>query len=118
MGAHQVAYTGIRQGYMLGDVRLMHGVFYNEMAARDHAEAFGRCMFSHTHKVQVAQGRRADAPTAFNIGWLGSSELADYASCRRATMGWRNAFAWGEYNETATVVNICMRCEDGSWRLP
>lgn len=118
IGAHQVPYDGIRQGYMLGDTRLMHGVFFNTMAARDHAEAFGRCMFSHTHHVAIATGRRADAPMGYNIGWLGDPAKAGYAKCRRATMGWRQAFAWGEYSDSATVINLCVRGEDGSWRLP
>lgn len=123
LGVNVTPYNGNAQAVMLGSkLRLMHGTFFNEQAARDHAEAFapmGGCViFGNTHKAADVRGRRADCPRAVNIGWLGRTEAAHYAEDRRATLAWSNAFAYGEYCDDAFTVTLCQRSPCGAWRMP
>lgn len=107
------------QGYKLGNYLLMHGWYFNEMAARDHAEAFGNVIFVHTHRIAIAKGRRADSPTGVNAGCLIDVKHAGYAKARRATLAWSNGFAFGEYCDDKLVVWLHEQpqgCND--WRLP
>ena len=86
--AELVEWNGIRQGRMIGGYRFMHGVFYNENATRDHAEAFGNVVHAHTHRAAVAKGRRSDSPTGYCVGTLTRMGALEYAKARRATMAW------------------------------
>ena len=109
----------IRSSYVtLGDTIFAHGWFYNEMALRDHAEHFGRCVIAHLHKVGQAPGRRVDSPTGYCVGMLGDPALFTYAQRKRAISQWSQGFSWGEYNEKECIVYLCERAKDGSWRLP
>lgn len=94
-----VRYTGINQGITFGGYRYMHGVMFNEMAVRDHAEAFGNCVFAHTHRCGIAVGRRSDSPRAYCVGTLTRRENMDYASARRSTLAWSQGFVWGYYGD-------------------
>jgi predicted phosphodiesterase len=86
-----------KQAYQLADYKLMHGVYYNVTAARDHSEAFGNTIFAHTHRAQLDKGRRDDNPTGICVGTLADIPNMDYASTRRATLGWSGGFVWGVY---------------------
>lgn len=107
------------QEYPLGNYLLMHGWYYSEHAARDHAEAFGNVIFAHTHRIAIARGRRRDSATAINAGCLIDVKHAGYAKARRATRAWANGFAFGEYCDGRLVVWLHEQpknCDD--WRLP
>lgn len=107
------------QSYKLGDYSLMHGWFFNEMAARDHAETFGNVIFAHTHRASVAKGRRTDSPTGINAGCLIDIPKADYAKARRATQAWANGFVWGEFCDDRTVAWLHEQPQHlTTWRLP
>lgn len=107
------------QGFRLGNYLLMHGWYYNEMAARDHAEAFGNVIFCHTHRIAMSKGRRADSPTGVNAGCLIDISTATYAKARRATLAWSNGFAFGEYCDDKLVVWLHEQPQGCSeWILP
>lgn len=104
---------------MLGNYKLMHGVYYNENAARDHAEAFGNVIFAHTHRVMLAKGRRDDSPTGICVGTLSNIPNMDYAKSRRATLGWAGGFVWGEYCDSRTVCWLHEQPQNQKeWVLP
>lgn len=94
-----VAYDGIYQGVTFGGYRYMHGVMYNESAPRDHAEAFGNCVFAHTHRTGVAVGRRSDSPKGYCVGTLTRMGAMDYAKARRSTLSWSQGFVYGYYGD-------------------
>jgi predicted phosphodiesterase len=95
--------SGIRY---IGGTAFLHGSLYNVSAARDTAEAIGGpCVFGHTHRVAIESGRVLADAVGYNIGCLSTLE-ADYASARRQTLGWRHAFAYGEFCDTASTVNV------------
>jgi len=99
-----------REGQMwrlLGDTLFGHGAMFNEFAARDHAEMLGRsCVFGHTHKLVQSPARTNTRNIGYNIGWLGDRKKAEYAKTRRATTAWQNGFAYGEYCDDRTIVNL------------
>lgn len=105
----------------LGGWRWAHGWYYNENAARDHAESHGNIVFAHTHRVMLQKGRRTDNPTGICVGTLSQIENHDYSKARRATLGWSQGFVWGEYTENEAVLWLH---ENGrneqrrQWRLP
>ncbi len=104
----------------LGDTKVLHGFMYNEMAMRDHAEHFGKCMIAHLHRAGADSGRRNDHPTCHCVGTLSSVGRAEYANTRRATARWSHGFTWGEYNDKECHVNLsqCPQGEATNWRLP
>lgn len=116
-------YTGNDQAVMLGNVRLMHGTVYNEQAIRDHAEMFapagGSVVHAHTHRPGSARGRRHDGPIGFCVGTLTRRSALDYAKCRRATLGWGQAFVWGVIDETRKTSQLWLHEKTTEqWILP
>lgn len=117
--AELVEWNGIEQGRMIGGHRFMHGVFYNENATRDHAEAFGPVVHAHTHRAAVAKGRRSDNPTGYCVGTLTAHGTMEYAKARRATLAWSQGFVWGEYCDNAAVFWLHEQPSNvAEWRLP
>ena len=117
--AELVPWTGIHQGRVIGGYRFMHGVFFNENATRDHAEAYGNVIHAHTHRAGVAKGRRSDNPTGFSVGTLTRMGAMDYAKARRATMAWSGGFVWGEYTDNQAVLWLHEQPSNvAEWRLP
>lgn len=97
---------------LLGDTYFGHGYLFNMQAARDHAETLGRSVvFGHTHTIATATSRTMRNATGYNIGWLGDKTKAGYAKTRRQTRAWANGFAYGEYCDDETKVNI-YRCRE------
>lgn len=116
--ADLIPYTGIWQGKMLGNYRLMHGVFFSENASRDHAEAFGNCIHAHTHRAAIAKGRRSDNPTAFCVGTLTRSSDASFAQTRKSTLAWSQGFVFGEFCDTHCQLWLHENQVEGNWKLP
>ena len=123
--ARLVPYDGIYQMVDLADIGLMHGVFFNEMAARDHAEAFctptrKKLVFGHTHRVGIQSARTLNGGTGYNIGTLTQRGGMDYSNTRRASLAWTQAFIWGEYCEelNQSSLHITHRNPGEQWRLP
>jgi len=117
--AELLPWTGIEQGKIIGGYRYMHGVFFNEQATRDHAEAYGNVVHAHAHRASVAKGRRNDNPTGFCVGTLTKSGSMEYAKARRATMAWSQGFVWGEYTDTQSVLWLHEQPNHmAEWRLP
>lgn len=108
--------------FRFGDTLFGHGWMFNEMAIRDHAETFGKCVIAHLHTPGEAWGRRGDQPTAWCVGTLGDPDKFDYAQARRATLRWAHGFVWGEFNDDFCVVRlerqVCGHGGHEHWRLP
>ena len=103
-----VPWCGLQRGGIryLGGTAFLHGAVFNVSAARDTAEAIGAdCVFGHTHRVAIESSRTLNMATGFNLGCL-CDLSAPYAAARRQTLGWRHAFAYGEYTDTACTVNV------------
>lgn len=105
----------------LGDIKFLHGFgLGGEMAIRDHAEHFGRCVIAHLHRAEFAGARRSDHSVCYCVGTLANIPMMDYAKTRRATARWSHGFAYGEYSDTHCHVQLS-QCEQGqakNWRLP
>lgn len=105
----------------LGDTKFLHGFgLGGEMAIRDHAEHFGRCVIAHLHRAESQGGRRSDHAMAYCVGTLANIPMMDYAKTRRSTARWSHGFAYGEYSDTHCHVELS-QCEQGqakNWRLP
>ncbi len=125
MKARLIPYDGIYQKYLFGDILATHGTFYNEMACRDMAEAYGgKVLFSHTHKAGQASGRTMKSSRAFNCGTLTRRRAMTYANNRRSTMAWSMGIIAGEYREGTKPDSAIWLFEgpsennDTDWRLP
>lgn len=72
MAKQKTAVVGYGYGdhYKLGNFKLIHGTVYTENAARDHAELHGCVIHAHSHRAQMATGRRTDAPVGIAVGCL------------------------------------------------
>lgn len=123
--ARLVPYNGVFQMVDVADIGFQHGVLFNEMAARDTAEAFcnttrRKVVFGHTHKVSIQSSRTLTGGTGYNIGCLTQRGGMDYANTRRATLAWTQAFLWGEYCEelNQSSLHITQRNPNETWRLP
>ena len=117
--AELVEYDGVWQQRTIGNFKFMHGVFYSENAARDHAEAYGNCVHGHTHRSGIAKGRRDDNPTGFNVGTLTKIPNMDYANTRRATLAWSQGFVFGEYCDDLCQLYLHEQPRNlTEWRLP
>jgi hypothetical protein len=100
---HGLQRAGIRT---LGGVGFLHGALFNVSCARDTAEALGMdCVFGHSHRVSIESARALSGAVGYNIG-CGLNLGAEYAASRRQTLGWRHAFAYGEFTDTACTVNV------------
>ena len=122
-----VPYDGIYQGYRIcGVVLVTHGTIFNQQAPRDMAEMYskggvGYVIFNHTHGAGSAVGRRDDAPLGYNAGNLLRRKLMTYASNRRQTFAWNQAYAYGDTDgETANIqLHIHPQALEGKpWRTP
>jgi len=108
----------IRTGVVkLGNTSFLHGYMFNISAIRDHAEAYGRCVHAHIHRTGEEQARNASGDTGYSLGMLASFDM-EYASTRRATLSWKQGFAFGEFADNYCTVNICSRAYGEPWRLP
>lgn len=105
-----------------GDTRFGHGFMYNQMAIRDHAEHFGKCVIAHLHTPGMMHGRRLDNPTCICVGTQARTDLLEYADTNRQTDCWAHGIAFGEYSdkhcETYLVSQLCGHGEGEPWRLP
>lgn len=103
----------------VGNFLLGHGTMFNENCPRDHAEAFGNCIFGHWHRTGQAKGRRLDNPTGYCVGTLTRIGNMDYASNRRSTLAWSQGMAFGYYTDNQTVVWLHEQPKGlDEWKLP
>ena len=117
--AEIVPYNVLTGWRSFGNMDAGHGVMFNEQAIRDHAEMRGRnTLIAHVHTPGIVRARVAGNPWGCCVGWMGRVESAHYALRRRATTRWWNAFAWGEYCDNETTINLCEKTVNSGWRLP
>lgn len=89
-------YDHTRGVFKFGKLKALHGFWYNQYAARSHVEAFGCCVFVHTHRLQTHQPRHAfQKNTGFNIGCLCKLNLPYIVA--QPPRGWAQAFAFGYF---------------------
>lgn len=100
-------YDITRSWRVLGDCLIGHGFMYNENAIRDHAEYHGKnCIIAHLHRQGMEQARSAMGATGYCIGYLGDPEKFGYANRNRAKAKWNRGWAYGEYCDDETTVNL------------
>jgi hypothetical protein len=108
--------------FTFGDTKFGHGWMFNEMAVRDHAETYGKCVIAHLHTPGEMQGRRSDRPTAWCVGTMADPKRMTYAKNWRGVNRWKHGFVWGEFNSRETIVRLERKiCGNGGaeeWRLP
>ena len=76
-----------------GKLRALHGWWCTQYAARRHAEAYGCCVFAHTHRHQTFQPVHAyERNTGFNIGCLCRLDMPWQETS--APRGWTQGFAF------------------------
>lgn len=108
-----------KQSRKVGNYSLLHGWFFNENCCRDHAEAFGNCVFAHAHRAGIGKGRRSDNPTGICVGTLANIPNMDYAKARRSTLSWSAGIVWGEYTDSSAVMWLHEQPQgQPEWRLP
>ena len=120
--AHLVDHYDINRSWIeLGDTKFLHGFgLGGEMAIRDHAEHFGRCVIAHLHRAEFQGARRSDHAVCYCVGTLANIPMMDYAKTKRSTARWSHGFCYGEYSDTHCHVELS-QCEQGqakNWRLP
>lgn len=91
---------------MINNTIFMHGILYGINAGRDHLRAYHHnLVFVHTHRAEDATIPSWPNPlTAINAGCL-RQLLPEYAERTVSTLGWKHAFAYGEFlkNNTSTM---------------
>lgn len=77
---------------VLGDLEVIHGVFWNKHVAQKHLDVMKRnVMFVHTHRIQTFS---ESGITAYNIGWGGNPDAKAFKYRNRIQRAnWRNGFA-------------------------
>jgi hypothetical protein len=117
LGARRVPYD-IDEGWLqFGDTLFGHGYMFNQAAIRDHAEAFGKCVIAHLHRVGQERGRVRKDATAHCVGFLGEKKKFGYAKTNKSRLAWSQGFAWGEYSDEHCIVRL-EQCGPAGWRLP
>ena len=107
----------IRSFMELGGTKFLHGYMFNVQAIRDHAEAYGRCVIGHLHRVGQERARTLDGVSGYCVGMLARFDM-DYAATRRATLAWSQGFAFGHYTDQQMTINLCERTQENPWILP
>lgn len=91
----------------LGNLMVGHGFMFNESAIRDHAEYHGKsCLIAHLHRQGIEQARTARGATGYCMGYLGDPNLFNYANRHKAKSKWTRGWAYGEYCDDCTMVNL------------
>jgi len=79
--------------FRFGKLKVLHGFRTNEYVARSTAEAYGCCMFGHSHRFQTHQPKHAfENHTGFAVGCMCRLDLpwAD----NRPPQGWMQGFSF------------------------
>jgi hypothetical protein len=76
----------------LGHLKFLHGFYAGVTAARQHALAYGSCMFGHVHAVDVASVPGIDRRVARSVGCLCTLDF-DYDSKSPGSL--RHCQGWG-----------------------
>lgn len=88
---------------MVGDLRVIHGVFVSIHAAKAHLDKFkGNIMFAHTHRMQQFTDSHGDNTiTAYNIGWGGdkTAPVFSYMSALERS-SWQQGIAVARTDES------------------
>ena len=79
----------------LGRLRCVHGWWWGQHCAKQHAEALGCCVFGHSHRIQCMQSKFSLGPhhVAWNIGCLCRDDIP--YMMQRPPSGWGKGFAFG-----------------------
>ena len=122
-----IPYDGVyQQVFSIADMAMIHGVQFNQTAARDTAKdictngVWRKVIFVHTHQVAIQSTTGLLPATGYNIGTLTARGALKYANRRPATRSWTQAWAWGYYNEELmqSVVYITSRLPEEVWVQP
>ena len=98
----------------LGPLAVGHGWSFGKNAEQEHAQMTGQpTAIGHVHRMQSMPAYGFSAPPGYSVGCLCDIPKMTYAKNRKATAGWTNGFAYGEFSETEYTL-ILKRI--GQWK--
>jgi hypothetical protein len=88
-----------RRGVLkIGHLKFIHGFFCGVTAARQHALAYGSCVFGHGHAIDVASAPGFDRRVARMVGCLCSLDM-DYSRASVGALRYASGWAYGVIDE-------------------
>ena len=82
----------------IGHLKILHGYYTGDGAAKQHAIAYGSCLFGHTHTIDEKPIPGIDRRVARNIGCLCDLDM-EYCRHQPGTLRWAHGWAYGVVNE-------------------
>lgn len=107
--AELIPYNGIFQEYRFGTAKACHGTVFNQTTSRDQAEIESDAeviISGHTHRPEIQLGRTTRRAISINVGTLETLRVNNYAKTRRATLGWGQGIAYGEWCDTGCMAQL------------
>lgn len=99
----------------LGHLKLLHGFFAGVTAARQHALAYGSCLFGHIHSIDEASIPGMDRRVARACGCLCQLDM-DYNRTSVNTLRYANGWAYGVVDDSSgNYVVWQSECVDGKY---
>jgi hypothetical protein len=102
----------------IGHLKFLHGFYCGTTAARQHALAYGSCLFGHGHAIDSASIAGCERRVARMVGCLCDLNMS-YADADVGTLRWAHGFAFGWINDKTGNFKVCQaEGVDGEWVLP
>lgn len=102
----------------IGHLKVLHGFACGLNATRVHAEAYGSCIFGHTHQIQLYALPGLDRRVAHNIGCLCQLSM-EYNKSNVSALRQAHGFAYGIVNENTGEYRVWQAEEiGGKWFMP
>lgn len=87
----------------LGHLSMIHGYHAGANACRQHANAYGNCIFGHVHTQESAPVSAFEPAAASSIGCLCKRDM-DYINAKTGKLKWANGWAYGLMNQDGTYT--------------
>src|SRR5690606_16034377 len=89
----------------IGHLKFIHGFFAGVTAARQHALAYGSCLFGHVHAVDGVSGPGVDRRVARSVGALCGVDI-DYNRASVNSLRHCNGWAYGVIDDTSGEYQV------------
>lgn len=94
-------YHATKGVYKIGHLSVIHGYSCGLSATRNHVNAYGNCVFGHTHAITSERGQSLDEHIGYNQGCLCKLDLS-YAATKLGQLRWQHGWAYGLVFEDGT----------------
>lgn len=101
MGASWNPYHARDGVYKIGNLNVVHGYSCGMSASREHVNAYGNCVFGHTHAITSQRGKSSKEHIAYNQGCLCKVDMA-YANKKLGSLMWQHGWGYGLVFEDGT----------------